>query len=251
VDSADQGTLHLVLKGEEISPETVGVKDLSKLLTAFSGMLEAAGGDADEVALVDVRPGSVGYEFNTKPEISLLMADVIAGMGADGMRSVGSDLDAAIRKTRRAIPDNAELVIEQVYGSRRETARLEPGGDKEQPRTIRGQTVKYGLVTGVVAGKRPTARVRVVGEDRVVFMKCSVDDARVFGGLILRNVRVEGVASWDVDSMELQGFEVTAVRKFNPAPLSESLRGLAEIVGGAWSGKDVVAEIARLRGDDE
>lgn len=251
MESVEQGMLRLVLEGEKVSPETVGVKNLSRLLDAFSGLLEAAGGDADDVALVDVRPGSVGYHFQTEAETSALMADVISGMGADGSRSVGSDLDAAIRKTRRAMPANTELVIEQAYGDRVEQTRLEAGVAKDAARVFHGHTVKYGLVTGVVAGKRPTARVRVVGEDRVVYMKCSVEHARIFGGLILRTVRVEGLASWRVPSLELESFEVTGVKEFNPAPLTESLRGLAQRLGDSWEGSDVVAEIARLRGDDE
>lgn len=251
MDSAEQGTLRLVLEGEGVSPESIHIKDLTRILETFTKLVAVAGGSADEVALVDIRSGSVDLAFRVAQETSTVMADVIAGKGADGSHSLGPDLDAAFGKFRDAVPSHAELAIEVVYGDRVERTRLEAGGAKETPRVMRGQTTLYGLVTGVNAGGKPTARMRVIGENRIVVMPCSVENARVFGGLILRTVRVEGVASWNFDTYEMTGFEVLEVQEFSPAPLTEAVRGLAQLVGDAWADVDVPAEVARLRGDDE
>ncbi|MBW7916340.1 MAG: hypothetical protein H3C53_06595 [Trueperaceae bacterium] len=251
VESAEAGILRLTLEGKGVSLETVGIGALSEVLRAITGVVEVAGGDPGAVSMVDIREGSAVYGFRTEPDTSVLLADVVAGMGSDGSRSLGPDLDAAIRKMRLALPASVELLIEQSIGDRVEAARLEAGDEVRQARAFKGFTTLYGLVTGVIAGKSPTARMRVVGDNHVVVMTCSVEKARVFGGLILRMVKVGGLASWDVESLQLQRFEVVDVAPFDPAPVAESLRGLADLVGDAWSGKDVVSEIALLRGDDE
>lgn len=251
--SIDQGVLTVKLEGDGVSPESVGISDLGKLLAAVAEVVKEAGGKPSEVSLTSVTPGSVAYGMASSADTSLLMADVITSRGSDGMSSAGPDMDAALRKVQRAIPAGARLLLRQEFKEIDTQTVLEPEASKKAAaRVIRGYTTVYGEVSGIIqTDSGANARMRQLGDQRVLMMSCSTEIGKRFGALMFQSVRVEGLASWATDTLEITGIEVDSVKAFEPSPFMVSLQKLSDYVGRDWAGKDAVAVIREMRGEDE
>lgn len=248
---AERQKLTLTLDGEGVDLRSVGIGDLSSLLSAVAEVVKAAGSDPAELALVEVREGSATFGMHATHDASETMLSVIANARLDGQADTGNEIGRSLDRVRRAIPSGMTLELEQRFGE--QTAALEltrEGITPDEMPLIRGHTTMYGVVTGVLASSsRPSARIRPRGAQRLVNLRVNQEQAQIFGSHLLKAVKVTGEAEWDPISLEIQRLKVETVVGHAPPPLADSVRELGELVKDAWSDVDVVRYIDDLRGD--
>lgn len=245
---APEGELEVRLIGD-ISPETVAVTDLLGILDAVTKVIAAAGGNAEDLRLVEVREGSAGYAFSTTQNAGEVVAGVIAQWVQDP-ESVSEELRSPLDRLRERIPQDSKLQIKQTIGDAVYEAvlpRLDSAPAK--PLRIRGWTVVHGVLEDLLTSKAPTARVRVPGRDRLLFVNVSRDQVRQLGPMITGPVKLEGEAAWDSETWEMLGMDAKVIHRYIPSPLEEGLKGLADAAGSTWDDLDVEELIDSLRGE--
>lgn len=117
--------------------------------------------------------------------------------------------------------------------------------------TIRGETTIYGILERIGGSSTIAANVRQHGMDKVTTVTLSRELAKQMAQYLYNEVRLEGEAEWEIDSLEMTNFRVSAFTPFNPGSIDDTLDELAKLTGrGMWHESDQTIEdfLSDIRG---
>ena len=249
--------LQIRMTGEGIDPETVKASDLAEFITETEKAIEktaAAHGIAlpDEalVSLVKIERGS---------NLMTLAIDDLVRSGASGVTHAISEqkyyklpeptwealAEISRLASRRGIAyqflPNPELDAVPATISAREPVPEPP----ESP-AASGTTTIYGKCLRV-GGVEPKAEIELSGELTKLFINISKDDAKRLAHRLYEEVGIEGEATWDVRTWVIKSFRATRLLDYQPAPLPDAFREVAEASRGRWSGVNADEHVRALR----
>lgn len=238
-------TLRLV---GDLTPDSMPLPKLLELLAAFAKVVQVGGAAAEDLHLTQITSASVGLNL-VPSEAAASVASYVIGQLGPGLDSVDDELKGPVQELRAKIPHGTHLELRQAVDGQVFEARLTRlDVEPPKPPVITGWTVVYGILEGILAGKQPTARLRVPGRERQQHVKVTKEQARQLGPMITGPVKIEGLATWDSETWEILELEAKVIHDFEPISLREGLARLAEIAGSAWDDLDVDTYIHSIRG---
>jgi len=245
-------TFNVVLKGPNITPERVHLRQLSELLGAVQ--VFAGGHDVESeedapvdeetlaISLVDVKRGSAVFQCHA-PDAKTVLANL--RLTGKYFTDPSSDDDNRFGYSLRGL-DKASAIARSLGCD----IRIYPLNENAKPLVeIMGETYKRVAKSIFVSGESQiTGEVRRVGgstrircamrvDDRHKLLFCTVkhpEVARKLGQQLYQRVVVSGTARWFQKTWRLYSFTIREVLPAKRRPLSESIRALRDAGGKAW-----------------
>ena len=261
-------TLNLTITGPDARPDRVPMSLLAAVLqhveqavkeTAKKHGFALSEGEAG--SLVDVRAGSEILEI-ALPEVA---APAVVHLAA-GLSRAQHDPISVLEHVSR--PAYAEMeTLSKKLAERGWDLRFEGSGDLSveparfgataplaalpAPPTLRGTTTIYGKCLRVGGATKPRAEVRVLKDDTLLYLNLSIELAKELATRLYEEVVLEGQATWNVETWQIESFRVSAIADFRPGKLSEAFEDLAQAAKGRWDDVDALDYVKALRADDE
>ena len=119
----------------------------------------------------------------------------------------------------------------QIFQKGKVVATITPSEAEETTSPISGTTTICGEVEDV-GGATPRVALRLRSGRR---LPCEIDKdlAKYLARHLYEEVALEGVASWDTETAEIEEFKITGARDFEPASPADLFQGLRRILAEA------------------
>lgn len=250
--------VHVSITGAEVSPEQVPIKDLVGILTrldrAISTYAAAKRIDLPEgtsVSLVDIKPGSECLVFSVPEPLIGVVANISTAVGQRQFGDLPEETYGELYALSQAVSARGwdlEIREDQEHGI--QPARFgagEPLGAPHAPTFVKGTTTVYGRCLRV-GGVQPKAEVRLPN-GKLMHVDLSEEVAKELAARLYEEVVLEGTATWETSTWEIQDFRVNQVTRFQKTDPVLAFKELAEASGDAWDGVDAVDFVRGLRRD--
>lgn len=237
-------------------PETVSASDLAdfiehveRLLISYakSEGLELSSDAA--VSLVGVGEGSNALTFAAQVE-------VMPGYVAVAHAINENDYSNLPDETYKNLYEMVELSrkknrgLELLDASQSISASIQPGKSIDPPLSpikIGGSTTIVGRCLRV-GGVEPKAEIRVTKDQKLLHVAISENIARELAKRLYEEVILDGQATWNAETWEIEDFKVAGVQAYIKRPPSEAFKKLSETTEGRWDGVDAIKYVNSLRG---
>lgn len=252
--------LMLRLQGHDVDPQHVTIAELTKLLSSFEeAVVKTASSSILEtdapgtLSLVSVSPGSALYGLAVDPPLIMATRKVLKAIRIFDLSSLEYEAAKAVSSMGRFLADRGwRLRFEESATLETEAADLSsaltvPKNDK---RTIRGRTTLFVHECVSIGGVDPKVDVRFTPSSGIKHLSVSRELARQLRNNLYRSAVLEGVAEWDLDTMEVEHFTVERVIPHGDATVVDGFKLLAEIDGERWRGVDPESYIREMREED-
>lgn len=245
-------------------PEHIRARDLADAIEAFEQLvvseLKASGEDVNPndvvVGLVDVRAGSARFRFKSSYMVAALAAFVSAARHVHEkaygeMQTTSAKALQTLQKVGRKYNGDVELRTHEQQDEDAEPLALIPREERIElptPPCLEGITTLYGKVARV-GGSTPKVWLDVQPGERLV---CEVDEdlARQIAARLYEFVGLRGVARWNLDTAEIEDFEIQALLPYEQTGAMDAFAALAEVSAEDFTGvQDVVRYAEMLRGE--
>ncbi len=245
-------------------PEQIRARDLADAIKAFEELvvseLKASGEDVDPndvvVGLVDVRAGSARFRFKSSYMATAVAAYVSAARHVkekaySEMRSTSAEALQTLQRVGKKYNGDVELRTHEQQGEDAEPLALirrEEPIELPAPSYLKGITTLYGKIARV-GGSTPKVRLDLEPGERLV---CTVgeDLARQIATRLYEFVGLRGVAHWNLDTAEIEVFEIQALLPYEKTGAMDAFAALAEVSAEDFTDiQDVVQYAEVLRGE--
>lgn len=250
-------TFEISIEGQDVSPETVRLRDLFDILHAFetavvltASQRTSEGGTA-ELHLVGIKAGSATCSISVAPPG--LAAAILC---AEAIRK--QDLSTLPAKAR-----NGLLEISTKARRRNWTIRLFDAGSAlgatispetafVEDATIAGVSSLSGKLERIGGSATPTANFLLADGRRFTADVASQELAAQLAPLLYHFVSVDGEAKWSSFDMALVDFRITGIGSYEEdSNVLETLGEMAKISAGFWDEIDPDEYIADLRSEHD
>ena len=246
----------LTLVIDDKKPTELPIEDLGTLLHLLGKALKAANPSASseynlKYSLVSLESGSTVLAYSSNNSyIGALQAKELTRQMADPekRRSV---------KSYRNFQDKCnELNTAILFFPGRDekpALRLVPEKPPKQA-TFTGQTTIFGVLERIGGASVVSAHVRQHGMEKIINVTLTRDMATQMAQYLYKDVRIDGEAVWDAESLEIVTFTARGFETFNPIPIKDTLIKLAQLTGlGIWhnTGQTIEEALLDLRGGGE
>tara|TARA_Y100001937_G_scaffold50513_1_gene70333 strand:- start:52026 stop:52868 length:843 start_codon:yes stop_codon:yes gene_type:complete len=228
----------LLLKGDGLSPESVPLDVLTKLLEAFRSLYrglpaDPQTGDPFYVSLVEIKSGSSGYGFAFHdPDLgkrrTALLTTAIREKDATALPP---ELIKPAKTFFRTVQKDLGYRVEwYMAGQKSPEVSLDPtdmvafpeSGRVRGHTTIRCKVIKAG-------GVRSTVSISIPGHSRPLTCQITRELAEEFGQNLYRTVDVQGIGEWTTDTIELVSFVPDAFSQVPDSDFHKALKTLRSI----------------------
>ena len=237
-------------------PETVSASDLAdfiehveKALVAYAKAEGLQVSTEAAVSLVGVGEGSNALTFAAEDGI-------MPGVVAVAQAMWHNHYSELPEETHENLYKMVELSTKRDWGIELSgedldiTASIEPGQIIEPPSrpvNIVGSTSILGRCLRV-GGVEPKAEIRVIKDSKLLHVAISEDIAKELAKRLYEEVILEGKATWNAVTWEIEDFKVMSIQPYSKRLPSEAFNQLAEIAKGHWDDIDAVRYVEKLRG---
>jgi hypothetical protein len=254
--------IQVAITGGGVSPETVALRDLADVLARIdrtirsylaSNALEIS--DDEMVSLVEIVEGSEGL-------VLAISESLIPVLGMLSKAVYDRDFSLLPRETYTELFQLSTSLAGRGWGLRFEESKAlgifpavidssRPLAPPGRPISVEGTTTLYGRCLRVGGAGQPKAEVRLQNASKLLHIELSEVLAKELATKLYEEVALEGAATWDAESWEIQDFRVTRVTSFRRTDPAAVFRELAEAAKGRWDEVDASSYIHSLRSDPE
>lgn len=255
-------SIEVVLENKAITPETLKVSDLVKVLENFERLLvEMIVQDnpmlqTQEVVigLVEVKTGSVGLGFVPQLHNQSLAAFGIVAEAinrSEFSRFTSIARDALTELTRFSRTRQCAITFVRREGTTaKRLASITPTMIVDLPKSLHGETTLYGEVRSV-GGAKPNMHLKVVDDEREIVCDVTKQQAQKLAGYLYQRVGVQGEAEWLLPEMKVSRFKVNEIVPQEQVSIFDTFKELRAIVGGQYDHiEDVVGYTKHLRQEE-
>ena len=244
------------LIGKGIKPGLVRSHELAEILEAVESFAcsEALESNPDltkddvVVGLYHIADESIGLRFKTTMAAAVLPAFIAASQAV-----ANSDYEALAPQSLKSLQTVAAFAKRhnckadiQLPGSVRPLASITPETVVPLPGRIIGSTELMGKVLRV-GGKVPRAMIEML-DGSVIYCDVALDVAKELGRRLYALVVLQGLATWDTRTVQLQEFSITSFQEFRQEDALVVLNQLKNKIGHEFAGvKDVPRFATALR----
>ena len=237
-------------------PETVSASDLADFIEHV------------EKALVSYAKAE-GLELNTDAAVSLVgvgegsneltfaaQVGVMPGVVAVASAIIDHDYSRLPSETYRNLYEMVELSRKRNWGlelldaNQNISASIKPGEAIDPPPgpiRVSGSTNILGRCLRV-GGVEPKAEIRVTKDQKLLHVAISEDIARELAKRLYEEVILDGQATWNAETWEIEDFKVAGVQPYIKRLPSEAFNKLSEATEGRWDGVNAIKYVNSLRG---
>jgi hypothetical protein len=251
--------VEMAITGDEVSPEAVSLGELADVLSRLDRTLASyvTAKEIDlppgaKVSLVDIERGS--------EQLVLSVAQPYLPAFADISRAVSLEVyDELPEPTYAELQGLSAAVVKRGWGLEIKenaehgiyAARLGGEGEALAPRApvhLEGTTTLHARCLRV-GGVQPRAELRVASRPSLLHADLSEELARELATKLYEEVTLEGRATWDADTWEIEAFRVLRVTSYRRTDPVLAFKELAEAAEGRWDDADAVEYVRSLRAD--
>lgn len=244
--------------GEDISPGTLSVSDLLKLLAPLEAAITATSKDdlqgRPALALVGTAR-TASADLGLRSYAGAAVAEVTAAIAEKDWRRLPHEAQTKLHAFSKAIGGRGWRCMFQPNGTPgiRE-AEISPQHPVPQPATARVEelTTTYGVLTAV-GGADPTkwGHLQPIDGAELVHLKFDEQMAKQLADRLFEEVGLEGIATWDTASWSIVSFQVERLLPYRATDARTAFDELREAVGDAFDDVDPLEYQHRIRhGDD-
>jgi len=201
------------------------------------------------VSLVGIEQGSNRLTFSVVPLLTAAASTVSQSVeGGDY-----SSLPLRVHRELHKISQQAEKRKWALNFIENPSLQIRPAtisSEKPVPepslRPLRGSTILYGRCMRV-GGVHPRAEIRELGSSKLLFIDVSESIARTLARCLYEEVALEGEASWDPETWEIQDFKAVRMTEYRAIDPIIAFRELAEAAGDRWDNVDAEGYVRDLR----
>ncbi|MDQ3332282.1 MAG: hypothetical protein M3552_16800 [Planctomycetota bacterium] len=249
-------SFHFEIKGEDVEPGSVPLRDLLDLLRYLNATLvetaRSQGLSEDEIdfSLTELKKGNSSDHNITASPRAIKSVDFLTRRLAN--RNTFGDLPQGVQKNVRemwrwAHDFGADGLAFTPNGSRITPAVIDVAdGIPGERITYSGKTTLYGECISSGGAKQRSAKVRFPdGKIRAVRLK-NLDLAKELGHRLYQRVGLIGRATWDAETKKIVVFQADRLSPYRdrdpgaakPRTISEAFEELARASGGRWENVD-------------
>lgn len=233
------------LVGQGLSPGQVKSKEIADLIKSVEEMVsEFIANDPDiskqdiVVGIDKIESGSLSLQFASNYEEQTLRAfrnigSFVKNKGETGLFSVA--LLKPLERIRKFTEDyECAAELREVRGKRELLGIIYPDFSPPERMSFSGETTLYGTIVRVGGTRKPTIELKTIDEKSI---RCDLDRnlAIKAASRLYEEVGLEGVATWDAETLELQRFNVIAIMDYQRVPLTEAFDRLSRSVGDSFA----------------
>lgn len=245
----------------DLKPQSLRAKELAEILETIEIAVAATVITHDPkikreqiaLSLIAVTDSSVGLTFspNLQPLTFPALEEIANAISSQRLETLSNTTVKALRPILRFVREhgcNAEFRLS--YGNREIHATVTPETQIQQVKPIRGQTTIHGDVIRV-GGVEPKVEIKTI-DGKVLFCPTTQQIALQLAERLYQQVAVEGTATWNPETLDIEEFQITSVLSYVKVDLPQAFRQLREGVGSIY---DVVEDVEKyvhtLRYDEE
>jgi hypothetical protein len=257
------------ITGDQVSPESIDVRDLFAVLVELrKAMCLAAGLDDEEVSnhdeaavsLAGLAPGSANLMLVvSRAALAGAIAISQAAHNGDYSRIPLGAHAALAHVSRHVVRRGWEMQFLPSPSGPVSPARIGPDREVPDPlaHRLRGTTRVYGQLLRVGGEHPPSVRLRLAGTKEAVTIIVTEQIAKDLGHRLYEQVGLECEASWSPEGLGFAKAPSPVLRAKRVLPyrpsgdLEDAFRELAEAAHGRWDSVDVDEYVREMRSEDE
>lgn len=251
-------TFNVRLFGEGISPGTVPLRTLSRLLSAIQRLLEPGSAKQAEkpdlpasVHLVQVAPGSAIYECLADSPEHIISRLTLVGKYIQDPDSY--DLDSSflssiedLSEAAKSLNCKIEIINPLTFNKDGVLAKIEPEtySTVSENAYVTGYTTLLAKIERAGGATDMHCGIRLHTTQRKMVI-CSVDTqelVRDLGMHLYEDVYLEGYAKWIRSTMELKRLRITGMRPIHAGPVLDALKEIRDAGANVWDDIDNIAD---------
>jgi hypothetical protein len=260
----DSKRILIKISGDEVSPETVRASDLAEFLINFEkAVLTTAMASKDFIpessdaqlifSLVSIESGSESLIFALTSEFTYGVSLISRAHLSQDYSTIPFEAHQSLHEISKQA-NSRSWAVEFVEDKKLSIPLSVISADTPFPApktvTVQGDTTVYGRLIRV-GGVKPKAMLELP-DKKYLFIDLSERMAVVLASKerLYKDVGIEGIATWRVDTWELIRFKAKRVTQYQPHKndIVKSFEALSETVGDRWDNIDVEQLIAEMRG---
>jgi hypothetical protein len=254
--------IKVAITGAGVSPESVSLRDLADVLARLdravrsyvaSKRLELP--DDAMVSLVGVVEGSDGLLLATSESLVPVLGVLSRAVHDRDFTELPTETYSELYGLSTSLTTRGwgfKIYEEKPLGILpAEFSAAEPLMPPAKPTYVEGTTTLYGRCLRVGGAGQPKAEVRLPNTTKLLHVDLSEALAKELATKLYEEVALEGTATWEVDSWEIQDFRVNRVTSYRKSDPVAAFKELAEAAKGRWDDVEASAYVHSLRTDDE
>jgi hypothetical protein len=256
----------LQIVGQDVSPQSVDLDDLTVVIRGFIGALTSIAGAANNdiilLALIDVSGRQLGRDILTLTgsEKSLDSArQLIRSLNAEKQDAIPSGARNNLREIWKTVFRNGWDACE-FSGNGSNIGSASIARDKElfpEVGTFRGDTVLYGECVRAGGEGRRTATLKLLNGERLTVRLRTKELAKELGHRLYQTVGLQGEAIWQTANNQIVEFRADALTEYTdrdegattPRTTTQAFRDLSEAAGNRWENVDPEEFVKEQRRD--
>lgn len=248
------------LVGEGLKPGQIRSKELAEVIEVVEDMIASIVVHENPelkkeniiIGLAEIGNSSIGLRFApnleelTIPATHRLTQSVNNGDFSHLPSSVVNGLRKISSFTRK---HECDAEFRSINGEITVLAVVTPKTEIPIPTPLVGETTIYGTITRS-GGAEPKVQFRTI-DGELIHCKASEELARKAGARLYTEVALNGLASWNAVSYEIESFEIESIGDYKSTPLPVAFAEIRRIVGSVFDDiEDVAQYVAGLRYGD-
>jgi hypothetical protein len=203
----------------------------------------------DKVSLVSIEGGSEKLVLTMDPPYLAATVAVTRAVSRGGVEDLPAETLRELRSLSCSVANHGwalEFEADERVGI--EAARLEPETipAARLPPRLQGTTTVHARCLRV-GGVEPKAELRLSTSGALLYASLSEEDAKALARRLYEEVVLEGRATWDAETWEIEDFRILGVSPYQTTDPVLAFKELAESARGRWDDVDAVEYVRKLR----
>ncbi len=252
--------VRMAITGKGASPETVPLHDLAEILASIERLVLACADVATvelphqaPVSLVGIEESSAGLVLSVEDPHVCAVSRVSNAVATGDYLELPETALLELRKLTRSVErrewefeirENQDLGITYVRVESKSLPAMAEHGSVEGTSTIYGRCLRVGGAT------KPKAEIRLSSSGQILNVELSETEAKELAKRLYEEVILEGRATWDVETWEVERFRVSHITPYRQTDPALAFKELAEAAHGQWKGVDAAEYVRSLRSED-
>ena len=253
VNAMKRFSLDLTLEGADVSPETVDVVDLLRIVEPYREAVVVTarhmGCELDQklpvICLVGIRRKCAQLKISAPLAAKRPIQEVSRALAFDDWKRCGPEVRGHLRDAARKLAERNWTFQLPSYRTRLPILTGDFGILPVQKQSVRGETTLFGTIQ-TAGGKHPHLDL-VLENGQSVRVNGSQDDIKALGKRLYDEVGLQGVAQWDAVTGQIESLELHGINDFEPTDLTTAFKELAAVAGRNWDNINAVEFVSHLR----
>ena len=246
-------TLELTLEGADVSPETVDIVDLLRIVEPYREAVVATakylGRELDQklpvISLIGIRRKCAQLKMSAPLAAKRPIQEVSRALALDDWKRCGPDVRGHLRDAARKLAERNWSFQLPSYRTHRPLLTGSFGAATALKQLVRGDTTLFGTIR-TLGGKHPHVDL-VLDNGQPVRVSGSQEDIKALSLRLYDEVGLRGVAQWDAGTGQIESFELQGIDDYEPTDLGMAFKELAAVAGRNWDKVDAIEFVSRLR----